>query len=107
LPKAAYVPLAVEYTFGLERFPEINVHFGAPVQSSQLGQDSHSAQQALEQALQSAQDALLETVCKKDPSRFELLLQGRGGASLPYDLWRTLVARWHGRKPQLNHSVIS
>jgi len=98
-----FVPLAVEYAFGQERLPEIFVHFGDPVDGLHLGSDAKIVQEALESALLQAADALSASVCARDVRCFKTILEGMGGASLPYDLWRRLRAFVKGESVEINH----
>lgn len=103
---AVFVPLAIEYGFGLERLPEVFVRFGAGVEADSLGKESDVASERLERALETCQDALCAEVCGRNPNAFRVMLQGAGGASLPYDLWRQFVARLRGDKVTLNHGQV-
>lgn len=103
LPEAVFIPLSFEYTFGQERHPEIFIRFGTSQKGIQLGANAHSAQSALEQAMEANQDALKDAVCVRAPGLFTPLLSGHGGASFPYDLWRKFKAAITGTSVNLNH----
>jgi 1-acyl-sn-glycerol-3-phosphate acyltransferase len=102
---AVCVPVALEYSFGQERLPEVFVRFGACMEASEIGSDAFEAGAGLERALESCQDALRDEVCSRNPAAFEVLLDGAGGASLPYDLWRCFLGRLVGRRAELNHGA--
>jgi len=103
-PGAAFVPLAIEYGFGQERFPEIILHFGPAQQGHTLGESPAQAQASLEAALQETQDSLAQAACSRNEILFKTLLSGRGGASVPYDLWRRFAALMRGETAALDHS---
>ena len=103
LPHAIFIPLAFEYAFAQERHPEIFMRFGAPQRGNDLGTDVLSARAALERSMETNQDALKDSVCLRTPDSFTPLLSGRGGASLPYDLWRKFKAAISGSSVNLNH----
>ncbi len=105
LPGAVYVPLAVEYGFGDERLPEIFLRFGGGLSGAALGTGADGAQCALQDALEECQEALRERVCLRTPESFRVMLEGAGGASVPYDLWRRLKAAFRGERAALNHSM--
>lgn len=102
-----FVPLAIEYGFGQEKYPEIFVCFGKPLDSLLLETDAQTTQDCLEHALEETLARLSEAVIQRNDAVFETMLSGRGGASLPYDLWRRLRAVWRGETPNLNHGQVS
>jgi 1-acyl-sn-glycerol-3-phosphate acyltransferase len=67
------IPVAIEYTFWHERFPEVLVRFGKPGDS-----------------LEATQDALAAEAMQQRAELFDTLLPGRVGIGGVYDLWR----RW-------------
>lgn len=103
LPHAIFIPLAFEYTFGQERHPEIFIRFGSAQKGNALGADVLSTRATLEQSMEINQDALRDAVCLRAPDSFTTLLTGRGGASVPYDLWRRFKASISGKSVNLNH----
>jgi hypothetical protein len=105
-PEAVFVPLALEYGFGAERLPEIRLRFGIPMEGAAIGGDVAQTQARLERSLEETMDALARAVIEKHEDAFETLLSGKGGASLPYDLWRRLKALLRGERPRLNHSEV-
>ncbi|ETW98204.1 MAG: hypothetical protein ETSY1_19760 [Candidatus Entotheonella factor] len=93
-----FVPLAIEYVFWEERFPEILLRFGEamPVSSAHPwgGSDAYTEQFA--QQLEATQEALAREACQRDSAAFETLSRGRVGVGLMYDTWRALRAYWRG-----------
>lgn len=87
------LPLAVEYVYWQERFPEVLLSFGEPLSAARLAVDLGSGAAAawderLAAALEAAQDDLAERAVARDPSAFEVLVGGRAGVSGVYDLWQ-------------------
>jgi hypothetical protein len=104
-PNAVFVPLALEYAFGQERHPEIFMRFGNAIQGLHSEEAPELIQEKLEAGLMKALNALSEDVCSRDKRRFKMLLEGRGGASLPYDLWRRTRAFFRREVADLNHGA--
>jgi 1-acyl-sn-glycerol-3-phosphate acyltransferase len=94
---AILIPLAIEYVFWEERFPEILLRFGHAIQVSSAGQrQSNTYSEHFAQALEATQDALAREACQRDPAAFDTLLRGRVGIGGVYDAWRALRAYWSG-----------
>ncbi len=92
-----FVPLAIEYVFWEERFPEILLRFGEamPVSSAcEWGSEVHT--ERFTQRLEAAQEALAREACRRDPTDFETVLRSRVGVGGMYDAWRALRAYWRG-----------
>jgi 1-acyl-sn-glycerol-3-phosphate acyltransferase len=105
LHDAVVLPLAIEYPFWQERYPEALAHFGAPIFVGD-GRE-HTAQQWLgrvESGLTGALDALAVEAMSRDPGRFEVLLGGNVGIGGVYDLWRRLRAFVSGRRFTASHA---
>ncbi len=94
-PHAMFVPLAMEYPFWQERFPEALCRFGVPVESPD--------EKSLQLGLQACQDALMSEAIGQDPGKFALLLGGRANVSLFYDLWRRMRAAATGARFSAGH----
>ncbi len=106
IPGVTFLPLAIEYVFWEERFPETLLKFGDPMTSDEVAAsapDTESRLRLLEARLQDTQDALAEESQARDSGNFEILLAGRSGASAVYDLWRSAAARLRGRKFDPHH----
>ncbi len=104
LGRFAMLPLALEYTFWNERYPEAFACFGHPV-LVENGRAARAAEWNLifSSALESTQIALSERVPCRDSKLFEPLLAGNAGVGGVYDLWRAVKARLHGRPWQPEH----
>jgi len=98
---AVLLPLAVEYVYWQERFPEVLLTFGEPLSAARLAADLGSAGATatatatawdgrLAAALETAQDDLAERAVARDPAAFEVLVGGRAGVSGVYDLWQAV-----------------
>ena len=93
LTTAAFVPLALEYPFWDERFPEALACFGDAVLVDQLPPRRPRDWTALlASRLEATQDRLAEATCRRDREIFETLLRGRAGVGGMYDLWQRLRA---------------
>jgi hypothetical protein len=96
---AVVLPLAIEYPFWQERYPEALAHFGTPLEVNH-GRE-RSAEEWVAQmriALTLAMDELAAEAMTQDESRFESLVGGAAGVGGFYDWWRWLVAKLTGRK---------
>ena len=106
LPRCAILPLAFEYPFWQERFPEALVHCGQPIDRD--GDHSRSPQQwtdLLTRSLEQTQDQLAAAAMTQDTQQFEILLGGRAGVGGTYDLWRRLRSLLIGQKFQPEHGA--
>lgn len=101
-PDAAYLPLAIDYTFWTEPQPEILIAFGTPiVPMDHAPTDDWTA--VLEQALATTQDALAAKACRRDAADWQALEQGARGVNPIYDGWRWLRARFSGEEFTRGH----
>src|SRR4051812_7710984 len=97
-PNCTVVPLAIEYSFWLERGAEACIAFGPPMQARDLLALPRGARlQRLEGALTALVDQLSADVQTRDPTRFHTVLAGNAGIGGVYDRWRRLVAAMRGR----------
>lgn len=104
VPDAVILPLALEYPFWNERFPEALASFGAPIEADPaLSVGDFTA--ALEAGLTRAMDALAAESLTRDPARFHSLLRGRAGVGGIYDLWRHATATARGRRFDPHHEA--
>jgi len=106
LERATVVPLVLELAFWEERLPEILVRLGVPtaVQRSDPHRKEPAAWTALFEArMAEAMDALATEAIQRQPSSFEVLLEGRRGVGGVYDAWRRVRARWRGESFDPKH----
>ncbi len=85
-------PLAIEYAFWEERAPEALVEFGEPFLTQSGAHSKHVWPALLEERLAQTQARLAEKAMSRDPSRFEIVLDGSAGVGGIYDAWRRLTA---------------
>lgn len=107
LPRSAFVPLAIEYTFWEERLPEILISFGEPVvfdtpRILSVPQATH----LFEAALGSVQDQLAAASQRRRTEEWRTLIEGSAGVSRVYDLWRRSRAAFRGEKFKPSHSTL-
>ena len=95
-----FVPLALEYPFWQERFPEALARFGEPVSAAEAAAGGGAA---LAASLAAAQHELAAEAVARDPRAFYTLVGGRAGVGGAYDLWRSLAARFTGRPFEREH----
>jgi 1-acyl-sn-glycerol-3-phosphate acyltransferase len=101
VPAAILLPLALEYPFWDERYPEALARFGAPV----LGHDRAPARllPLLQRHLEEAMDVLARDALSRDPSRFLPVLEGSVGVGGVYDVWRRARAGLLGQSFRPGH----
>jgi len=99
----AMLPVALEYSFWNERYPEAFACFGEAIVG--YGGEHLPAQwtSLFARSLQAAMDALSERVQLRRASAFEPLFKGNAGAGGVYDLWRAMKARLLGKHWQPEH----
>jgi 1-acyl-sn-glycerol-3-phosphate acyltransferase len=108
LTQAVLLPIALEYPFWEERFPEALVRVGKPCQIGDLDlADAAAWTQYLAGQLTTTQDTLAHDACRRHPDAFRVILQGRAGVGGFYDMWRTLRARWRGESFARQHGDAS
>lgn len=100
----AMLPVALEYSFWNERYPEAFAGIGEPVLVERGAERSADAwTEIFAAALQETQDRLSALVMRRDPDLFESLLGGASGIGGMYDLWRALKARTQGKRFDAGH----
>jgi 1-acyl-sn-glycerol-3-phosphate acyltransferase len=101
---ALIVPLAIEYPFWHERYPEALAHFGEPIEVGD-GKEQTAEQWVawMRAALTRTMDDLAAEAMTQDAARFTTLVGGRVGVGGLYDWWRWLMARLTGRKFRPGH----
>lgn len=103
--KGAVLPLAVEYPFWEERYPEALLRFGEPKDVSETTLRPAEWTLVLGEWLESAQDQLAEESVGRDPSRFDTLVAGGAGVGGVYDAWRRFRARMRGERFRPEHGL--
>jgi 1-acyl-sn-glycerol-3-phosphate acyltransferase len=107
LGRLAMLPVALEYAFWNERYPEAFACVGQPLfieNGAALPASEWTACFSL--ALETTLNALADKVQRRDPSVFEPLLEGGAGVGGVYDLWRGAKARVRGKKFEAGHGGI-
>jgi 1-acyl-sn-glycerol-3-phosphate acyltransferase len=108
LDNLVVLPLAIEYPFWQERFPEALAHFGTPLVIGRGRDRPVEAWMArIEAGLTQAQDDLARAALTQDPGQFETLVQGTVGVGGMYDLWRRLQAVVRGRRFHAAHAGLT
>jgi hypothetical protein len=98
------LPLALEYAFWNERYPEAFACFGEPlIIDSGTERTAEQWTDLFSKRLEETQDALGQRVMARQPSSFETLIQGRAGIGGVYDVWRALKARIARRQFRQEH----
>jgi diapolycopene oxygenase len=103
LDNATLLPVAVEYPFWDERFPEVLTRFGTPLLVRGQEHTAEEWTQLAENALAATQDVLAVDALSRDPRRFETLVGGKVGVGGVYDLWRRLKALLRGHRFRAGH----
>jgi 1-acyl-sn-glycerol-3-phosphate acyltransferase len=105
LDDALVLPLAIEYPFWQERYPEALAHFGTPIEVRPGRARSVPEWMArIEAGLTQALDELAAAAQSQDPEKFEVLVGGKVGVGGVYDWWRRLKARLGGRRFAPGHA---
>jgi phytoene desaturase len=106
LQSGIILPLALEYPFWEERFPEALAQFGPalPITPQEGSQRSVADwMQRIEQGLESALDSLAAQAMARDAAAFETLVGGSVGVGGVYDLWRRFLALFRGERFSAAH----
>jgi 1-acyl-sn-glycerol-3-phosphate acyltransferase len=100
----AVLPLAIEYAFWEERFPEALARFGDPlIVESGASRTAREWTDEIARRLESTQDLLAADVIARNVKPFEIVLGGRAGVGGVYDLWRAMKARLRGEHFERAH----
>lgn len=92
------LPVAIEYPYWEERFPEALIRFGEPIpvaEGSAFSADHWTA--TIAGSLERAQDRLAEDSMSRQRDAFEVLISGHGGIGI-YDLWRSVRFAVRGQR---------
>lgn len=91
LSQGTVLPLALEYPFWNERYPEALSRFGMPMTiSNRESQSVTEWKKTIEVGLTETLDTLIAESLKRDPSLFTDLATGSAGIGGVYDIWRRL-----------------
>jgi len=106
LRRGLFVPLAVEYPFWEERFPEVLLRFGEPLDASEIMLSTAADyQRVFAERLTACQDALARLAIAREREAFRVLLGGRAGVGGVYDAWRRLLAGMRGERFRPEHGL--
>lgn len=103
LRQGVFLPMALEYPFWEERFPEALVRFGEEISVADAGLSGSDWAVVLEERLTAAQEALAAEAMTRDPACFEAVLGGSAGVGGVYDIWRRFRARLKGESFDASH----
>jgi 1-acyl-sn-glycerol-3-phosphate acyltransferase len=95
LPGVRFIPVAMEFTWWLERSPEVLVALGSPV-NMPASASAAERNASLEEALAALQDQLAAASQLRRVESFTTLLSGKAGIGGFYDLWRRFRTRAGG-----------
>ncbi|HLH02088.1 MAG TPA: lysophospholipid acyltransferase family protein [Bryobacteraceae bacterium] len=104
LDRFALLPVALEYGFWNERYPEAFVCIGRPLIEDGRTRNAAQWTDVFESSLQETLTALSSRVVQRKTELFEQLLEGKAGVGGIYDLWRASKARLQGKRWQPEHS---
>jgi 1-acyl-sn-glycerol-3-phosphate acyltransferase len=107
IPRAAFVPLAIEYTHWEERKPEVLCRFG-PIEiaggtTSTGAMKGYDWSHHFEQQLQFTQDALAVEAKNRVAGSFDFLMRSGSGVGFLYDTYQALRAAFSGQTFQREH----
>lgn len=104
LKRGVAMPLAIEYPFWNERYPELLLRFGEPIDLAVTEASSVEAWNGVfEERLQASMDRLAEMAIARDPAPFETIIGGSVGVGGVYDLWRRIKTGVRGRRFSAAH----
>lgn len=100
------LPIALEYAFWNERYPEAFICLGEPLFVNGQKKSTTEWRRIFANQLQRTQQVLSDRVVTRDGSLFEPLLLGRSGVGGTYDLWRAVRSWVQGRRFQPRHESV-
>src|ERR1043166_903890 len=104
LQRGTVLPLALEYPFWEQRFPEALARWGEPISIENEPRRTASEWTGfLAQRLESAQNALSRDARERRITAFEMLGRGVAGVGGVYDAWRASRARLSGESFHSEH----
>ena len=100
----ALLPMALEYPFWEERFPEALARCGELIfRDKETATNSGEWTALLERRLEAVQNALATDSIRRNREAFETQLSGRAGVGGAYDLWRAIKAKLRGEAFHAEH----
>jgi 1-acyl-sn-glycerol-3-phosphate acyltransferase len=99
----AMLPVALEYTFWNERYPEAFACFGEPIIGRGADCSSSEWNRLFARSLQQTVNELSARVQLRQKDLFESLLDGSTGIGGIYDFWRASKARLRGKSWRPEH----
>lgn len=106
LDNAIILPLALEYPFWNERYPEALARFGEPIHVYEgKSRSVEEWMQTIEGGLTVALDALAQEACQRKAELFENLIEGSVGIGGIYDLWRRFKSLLTGKRFNAAHEA--
>jgi 1-acyl-sn-glycerol-3-phosphate acyltransferase len=104
VPRATVLPMAVEYAFWNERYPEALLAFGEPIRVELHPDRSAGAWNlAIAHRLEAALDRLSDASQRRDPDAFTTVLDGSVGVGGLYDACRRAAAWLRGKTFDPSH----
>jgi 1-acyl-sn-glycerol-3-phosphate acyltransferase len=103
LDRFAMLPVALEYGFWNERYPEAFVCIGPPIIEVGRTGDAEHWTGLFQKILQETVAALSSRVVLRKRGLFEPLLKGSAGVGGVYDVWQASKARLQGKRWQPEH----
>ncbi len=106
-PESIFMPMAIEYPFWDERYPEALVSFGQPIESVKLKQlPRNNIMSILDSLLCQSMDDLAKMAATREQKHFETVLEGNYGVGGIYHLTQQLKARFFGKSYHPKHGDI-
>ncbi len=106
-PEAVFVPLALEYSFGYEKRPEVLARFGVPMLGADLGgQPVAEINLRLVAGLTEAMEANAAAVQHRAWQEYTALQVGSAGTDGFYDLWKRFRAVLSGQRYRPEHRSV-
>jgi hypothetical protein len=97
------LPIAFEYSFWNERYPEAFACIGAPVIEDGRHRTAAHWNLLFRDSLQQTANALASRVAARNPAAFEPLLTGNAGVGGIYHLWLASKSKLLGKPWQPEH----
>ena len=99
------LPVAVEYAFWNERYPEVLIEFGSVLKSTDLPVVKSARTEYLQDCLARTQSSLSQKVIARNPDAFRTMTLGRSGIGGAYDFFRQIAAFFRGGRFQRRHQI--